>query len=449
MLSPRLIGQLVIELGALMKGNVPIKLNEGYSWRNECLMTSKAKHTIHFQSAQPIRLQIMETINAQNHKLIKHYKTCLYQLKFIHNYQNDIKQRKSLSKIRNKKTAIPKNKKFKDIDYTPKVQSIKTDAVYFRSPYNCECITKTIMNGFEEVEIRNWKDSEGMFKFIKYVVDSFNKQSVWKIVNENIMESYEYKECLKEYRPQIPVVFGKNKWNTDIDIKYKWDKDIGGKVLLNHAIYNGGCWFSGLGGRGKSELIIGLDKIIQKNKIRYKWIKAFYKITQPKKYRDLCEEWRNRNPVFYEKFAPTNIACNRIEGKTLHKGLGIPVITDEELLEEGETEQKEYKSFINSILKRLEGNGKKPCYDLLVVDELSMVGGYLISILAYIKTRIPRIKFILMGDLDHQLKPVKEEYRNFVNSLAIKELVNHNKITLQLVKRLMNCMKSVEIIHKS
>ena len=417
----------------LTKGNVPIKLDNDYSWRNECLMTSKAKHTIHFQSAQPIRLQIMETINAQNHKLILHYNTCLYSMKFVHNYQNNIKQRKTLSKIRNKKSVIPKNKKFKDIDYTPIVQSIKTDAVYFRSPYNCECIKKTIVGDFEEEEIKTWKNSEGMMKFINYIVDSFNEKSVWKIVNENIMESYEYQESLKDYKPQIPTQFRKNEWNTDIDIKYKWDKDIGGKVLLNHSIYNGGAWISGLGGRGKSELIICLDNIIEKNKIRYRWIKAFYKITQPNKYIELCEEWRSINPVYYEKFAPTNIACNRIGGKTLHKGLGIPVITDDELLEEGEEQPQdgiEYKSYINSILKRLEGNGKKPCYDLLVVDELSMVGGYLISILSYIKTRIPRIKFILMGDLDHQLKPVGEEYRNFVNSLAIKELVNHNKLTL-------------------
>ena len=417
----------------LMRGNVPIKLKDDGSWRNECLITSKAKHIIHFQSAQPIRLQIMETINAQNLKLIQHYKNCLYGLKLVHSFQDDLKQRKILTKFRNKKSTISKNRKLKDIDYKPTIYGFKTDAVYVGSPYKCELVKKTIVEDFKPKAIREWKNSEGMMKFINYVVDTFNKDNDWTIVNENIMESYEYGDNVREFKPQIPVVLGKNKWNTDIDVKYKWDKDIGGKVLLNHAIYNDGCWISGLGGRGKSELIIGLDKLMQKNKIRYRWIKAFYKITQPNKYRELCEEWRNRNPVLYEKFAPTNIACNRIGGKTLHKGLGIPVITEEEKLEEGKEQPEdniEYKSFINSILKRLEGDSKKPCYDLLVVDELSMVGGYLISILSYIKTRIPRIKFILMGDLDHQLKPVGEEHRNFVNSLAIKELVNHNKLTL-------------------
>ena len=59
-----------------------------------------------------------------------------------------------------------------------------------------------------------------------------------------------------------------------------------------------------------------------------------------------------------------------------------------------------------------------------------MVGGYILSILAYIKLKIPTIKFILMGDLEHQLKPVGEEHRNFINSLVIKELVNYNKLTL-------------------
>tara|TARA_R100000231_G_scaffold65792_1_gene52885 strand:- start:496 stop:4434 length:3939 start_codon:yes stop_codon:yes gene_type:complete len=417
----------------LMKGNVPIKLKDECGWRNECMMTSKAKHVIHFQSAQPIRLQIMETINAQNLKLIKHYKTCLYSMKFIHNYQDDIKQRKILKKIRNKKSTIPKNKKFKEIDYIPTIYGFKTDAVYVKSPFKSQLVKKKQIVDFKEVEKREWLKSESMYNFINYVVDTFNKDNDWTIVNENIMEGYEYDECIRKFKPQIPIVLGKNKWHTDIDIKHKWDKNIGGKLLLNHAIYNGGCWIDGLGGRGKSELIIRLDELVAKNKIKYRWIKAFYKITKPNKYIDLCEEWRNRNPVYYEKFAPTNIATNRIEGKTLHKGLGIPVITDEEKLEEDEEQPEddiEYKSYINSILKRLEGDGKKPCYDVLVFDELSMIGGYLLSILSYIKTRIPRIKFILMGDLEHQLKPVGEENRNFINSLAIKELSNYNKLTL-------------------
>ena len=41
-----------------------------------------------------IRLKIMEKINAQNLKLIQHYKVCLYQLKFIHKYQNDLNREK-------------------------------------------------------------------------------------------------------------------------------------------------------------------------------------------------------------------------------------------------------------------------------------------------------------------------------------------------------------------
>jgi hypothetical protein len=59
-----------------------------------------------------------------------------------------------------------------------------------------------------------------------------------------------------------------------------------------------------------------------------------------------------------------------------------------------------------------------------------MVGGRMLSYLAYIKLRIPTIKFIVMGDLEHQLKPVGEEYRNFVNAFVIKELANFNKLTL-------------------
>lgn len=424
-------------LRELTRNNVPIKLDDNCSWRNECMMISKAKHIIHFQSAQPIRLQIMETINAQNLKLIQHYKVCLYQLKFIHNYQNDIKQRKILSKIRNKKSTIPKNKKFKDIDYEPKVQSIKTDAVYFRSPFKSECIRKTDYIDFKQVERKEWKNSEGMMKFIKYVVDSFNQKSNWTIVNENIMESYEYKEYVKEYKEQIPVVLAKNNWNTDIDIKHKWDKDIGGELLLNHAIYNDGCWISGLGGRGKSELIIGLDKKVAKNIIMKRWVKLICKALEKptKQTREIIDDFKYNNPTKIKKLAPTNIASNRIEGKTLHRGLGLPIFTNEQAEEEGEDEIENFSGFMYRVISRLDsykledGSWSERC-DLLVVDELSMVGGYILSILAYIKLKIPTIKFILMGDLEHQLKPVGEEHRNFINSLVIKELVNYNKLTL-------------------
>ena len=59
-----------------------------------------------------------------------------------------------------------------------------------------------------------------------------------------------------------------------------------------------------------------------------------------------------------------------------------------------------------------------------------MVNGRMWSYLAYIKLRIPNIKFILCGDIDHQLKPVGEEHRNFGNAYVIKELSNFNRITL-------------------
>lgn len=168
-----------------------------------------------------------------------------------------------------------------------------------------------------------------------------------------------------------------------------------------------------------------------------RWVKLICKALEKttKQTREIIDDFKYNNPTRIKKLAPTNIASNRIEGKTLHRGLGLPIFTNEQAEEEGEDEIENFSGFMYRVISKLDSYKSKDGswterYDLLVVDELSMVGGYILSILAYIKLKIPTIKFILMGDLEHQLKPVGEEHRNFINSLVIKELVNYNKLTL-------------------
>ena len=402
----------------LIKGRIPCQLmpNET-AWNKECCIVGYAKHSHHFQSGQPLRLQVMEMTNEQNYLFYKHYRSCLNSAKFVHKFQNHKNQRTILKKIRNKK-SIPQ--KIKEWNYETKLVAVRTDAVYFE-----------------------YQNKTPWF-FSKYVIDSWNKDNVWKVKREGCYEPYEYEFMMKDFKQQIPVQFIPNKWDTDIDIRKKWDKDKDGKYYLNIALKNGGGWISGLGGRGKSELVLTLDRMVERNNIRFKFIKAYYKTKYPKDWFERCEEWKLDNPIYIRKFAPTNKACNRIGGKTLNKGLGIPVFDDIEKDEEDEADKEEENEQLTtgkameSILSTLQGRSvkdgdtfnKRFKTDVIVIDELSMVGGRMLSYLAYIKMRIPTIRFILMGDLAHQLKPVGEERRNFINSFVIKELANFNKLTL-------------------
>ena len=72
----------------------------------------------------------------------------------------------------------------------------------------------------------------------------------------------------------------------------------------------------------------------------------------------------------------------------------------------------------------------KPCFDFICIDEISMINGYFWSVLLAIKHRAPRIKFLLCGDIMRQLPPVGEDNRNFMNSYLIKELSNFQQINL-------------------
>jgi len=59
-----------------------------------------------------------------------------------------------------------------------------------------------------------------------------------------------------------------------------------------------------------------------------------------------------------------------------------------------------------------------------------MINGEGWSYLAYIHQRIPRLKFLIAGNIENQLPPVGEEFRNFENSLIVKELAGRNLVNL-------------------
>ena len=118
-----------------------------------------------------------------------------------------------------------------------------------------------------------------------------------------------YKWSFKNYKPQQVVRLTPNRWITQLSIDKRWSKDIGAKLLINLALTNGGAWFEGRGGVGKTEILKSLDSVVKKNRMKYYlWkkpaLKQLYKID----WFGMLEEWRQLNPCFIIKLARTNKA---------------------------------------------------------------------------------------------------------------------------------------------
>ena len=376
----------------LFEGHVVSNLNDTskFRWKGNTYLTAKPFYKYHYQTGQPIRLQIIDRINEMNLLMWRAYKQSL---------SPDL--------------------------YPPHLVMVKTDALYFEYPCKgkdfqpkeiVKDINKLLPEGYEVNVERNcigldrksdnrgyYGEGEDGYTFDGYAVGEPDQR-------------------------QKRVRMSRNSWKNEWNIIHKWRKSACLAIIKSIGV-NGGALIEGEAGTGKTEILIELDKIKEKNRKRYRWAKLFYKLTQPHNYYQLCEDWRDRNPVFVEKFAPTNKACNNIGGKTLHKGLGLEFNLDEE--NEDKEEEPTTVEFMERIVSRFAGDGRtKPRVDILVFDEISMMGGDSWSALAYIKLRCPTIKFILCGDIKRQLPPVKEEGRQFYYARILKELTNHNKINL-------------------
>ena len=370
------------------------------NYRKSNYLTSQAQSRYHFTTGQPIRLQIMEKINEINYLVWRSYKTMLY---FYNKYSDD--------------------------NYTAKLALVKTDALYISYP------PESFKTEYKWNNYYNYNQAKTYY--------DFDAEDYEELINRFLpegftieVERYDIDGCiLNAYNPtttQLPVSFRSNTWTDTLDIKNRWSISQA-KPILKTALTAGGGNFAGRAGTGKTELIKCMDNYTEENRKVYRWVKMIKKLLCGDKYYEECEAWRDNHPCFVEKFAPTNKACNNIGGKTFHKGLGIPfsIAPTEEDEEELEEEEARPVDFMEKIIQRLEGDGKtKPRTDIFVADEISMIGGELWSILSYIKLRIPSIKFLLFGDIKHQLPPVNEEYRHFMSARCIKEITNYNNVNL-------------------
>jgi hypothetical protein len=373
---------------------------DGAGYRNSVYLTSQAQSRYNFVTGQPIRLQIMEKINEINYLVWRSYKTMLW---FYNKYSND--------------------------NYTAELALVKTDALYISYPPEClKYHTQYIreMDWNKKTSYLDFDPNEYQKLINRFLPDGFTIEVENQIIEGRILDGYH------PTSGQLPITFRSNTWTNNLDIKNRWSKSQA-KPILQSALTAGGGNFAGRAGTGKTELIKCMDDYTEENRKVYRWVKMIKKLLCGDKYYEECEAWRDNHPCFVEKFAPTNKACNNIGGKTFHKGLGIPfsIAPTEEDEEELEEEESRPVDFMEKIIQRLEGDGKtKPRTDIFVADEISMIGGELWSILCYIKIRIPTIKFLLFGDIKHQLPPVNEEYRHFMSARCIKEITNYNNVNL-------------------
>ena len=442
----------------ILRNKIPTRLDHTtICWEKEPMLISSAKKSFSFISGQPIRLAVIDLINEQIFKLHTHYKVCLNSHKFITNWTNNIKQRKILKKIRNK-NSVPAKYNTNNINHTPSVISINTDALYISMPYKCAWKTIRERRDWDWIERREMTNNKND-KFINYVVDTWNNNNEYKVELESKIEWDAVNNFVVESDPQYSYNYIRNRWKYNKEVKTAWeiDKDYDWKSKL---IREGGL-VDGWAGCGKSELIREIKNRCRKNKAKYRWLRVKYRIykkmTDTECY-ELLEEWRDENPCVIKTFCPTNKSSNRVDmnwdrsdkigdSSTLHKGLGIPFKEDIELEDGEEADEIEdgvlTASFMDRIIEGLEGcnystkgskqkKGRKvkPRCDIIFIDEVSMCGGNILSYLSYIKMRIPTIRFIVCGDIPHQLPPIQEEYRNFYNSYCLKELTNFNKINL-------------------
>jgi hypothetical protein len=132
-------------------------------------------------------------INEQMLLFYRHYRVCLLNWKFAFNWVNNIKQRKVLQKIRNKK-SVPSKSKGKFIT-DPKLRSVKTDALYITMPYRCPHRTEhqpTHRVLDIEVEVMNEKLRVKNDKFSKYLTESWNRDNDYYIQLEHTYDDIKY-----------------------------------------------------------------------------------------------------------------------------------------------------------------------------------------------------------------------------------------------------------------
>ena len=200
-----------------------------------------------------------------------------------------------------------------------------------------------------------------------------------KYPNGDLMYKIEKKDRLE--KPKMAKLLRTNTYS-NYDYKYKTfhdveDNDFSPLVNMildsNKSIHIDGC-----AGAGKSTLIKMLHKEM------------------------------NTRGLMYKSTAPTNKACNIIDGITLHKL----------------STEFSKKSYINNMK-----------LDYIFIDEISMVKEIFYKFLLMVKTVKPNIKFIISGDF-RQLNPVNDRIHvNYKKSVALFELSDGNRLQLDKCRR--------------
>ena len=371
----------VIQLTKHLASGCPIvSLDDKPRWRGSSFMSAKANKTHHYITGQPIRLQVIDRINELNLLLDRAVRTALQPI---------------------------------GLSYEPRVVMVKTDALYYEYP--CEAV-----RGFKDYF---WQKFEWQPDGLDDKVNELLPTG-YDVELEHQRVEIDWKE--ETYNKQLPVQKFRRCWRKQKTYNDAWDKKEGADEIIKFGWDNGGLLVSGEAGTAKTTIIKQLDKLCQRNWIKLRWIKAFYKIVKGDEAPVFINEWMKSNILTIKKYAPTNKACNNIDGMTLHRGLGLQVIGGD--IDEGDIDEDEDS---NQRMMRVVSKMTTNPPDIIVIDEISMMGGDAWSLLSYIKFRLPQVKFFLFGDIKRQLAPVGEEGRKFDNTAVLKELTNFNKITLK------------------
>ena len=374
------------------------EFNEQYRYTTDPLyVISKPTTEYNIQTAQPIRLAIVDKINEMLYLLHKEVDRVLKEYNILFSTQEKL-----------------------DLCLT------KTDCLYYEEQGEIEnddikyCPDPVSENHKQLRKEWGWDENIYSKGFpISELLDRADENLSFTIRREQPVSKDEW--VFKEYKKQNQVLAKANYWKNTIPVNHRWDKDTGAKKIFKVINSLGGAWIEGEGGVGKTEFLKTFQAIMDRNRMRYRFQKCIHKHNEnPRAFEDL-EEWRQDNPCFAIKLAPTNKACNNIGGKTLHKGLGLPVMSVDI--------EDTTPAYFDKICNKIAGDGfSKPRYDYCVIDEISFMDGWEWSLIYALKRRIPELKFILCGDIIRQLPPVGEEWRDFYNAYVIKELVGFTKI---------------------
>tara|TARA_R100000081_G_C4820371_1_gene179374 strand:- start:52 stop:3930 length:3879 start_codon:yes stop_codon:yes gene_type:complete len=361
---------------ALNNASPPTQVKDSDYW----IIPNSWKNT-HYQNGSPIRLQVIDMINEQMYRF---------------------------SKWAEKVFKYP-------------TLSIRTDACYIQTKYD--------------------NDEEAGLVIPEVLDAGWNENNVFKFEVEKSLEDWEYERIVLKPVEGAPESYGiryiPNRWTEELIIDKKWSKDVGANHLINSIICNRGCLIEGQAGRGKSELLLCLEKRCRKNRVKYALYKECLRVANAKFRFDKQRAYRKKHPVSIKMFAPTNKAANRVKGKTMNKGLGIPVIEKDEIDDDDGEEQEQditelKESFTDKIIEKFAGDGKmKDEIDIVCFEEVSMLNGEMLSYVSYLKQKLPHTIVIMCGDIPHQLPPVGEERRNFAGAYVLKEICNFMRMELR------------------